>query len=151
MKQLRGSLQHRCLSIKDPWGTYLSMHLSRRTTWPFIIVTIMAAIRPSKYNIHRGARYDPRNSTSSYHNHVSDTMQMTCSNEKWGDNHFYNKAQFAARNTTLTNKQQVSKSFSTPHKEIHEFHMLNKNLEIHLPQFIEQSLRDFSFPLSLNF
>ena len=43
----------------------------------------------------RGARYVPRNmisiaardttlknSTSSYHNHVSDTMQMTCSNEK---------------------------------------------------------------------
>ena len=29
----------------------------------------------------RGARYDPRNDTSYYHNHVSDTMQMTCSNE----------------------------------------------------------------------
>ena len=40
-----------------------------------------ARLRPSKYNIHRGARYDPRNGTSSYHNHVSDTMQMTCSNE----------------------------------------------------------------------
>ena len=37
------------------------------------------AIRPSKYNIHRGARYDPQNGTSSYHIHVSDTMQMTCS------------------------------------------------------------------------
>ena len=33
------------------------------------------------YNIHHGARYDPRNGTFSYHNHVSDTMQMTCSNE----------------------------------------------------------------------
>ena len=32
-------------------------------------------------NLH-GARYVPRNGTSSYHNHVSDTMQMTCSNEK---------------------------------------------------------------------
>ena len=45
-------------------------------------------------NLH-GARYVPRNiisiaardttlenSTSSYHNHVSDTMQITCSNEK---------------------------------------------------------------------
>ena len=52
---------------------------------------------------------------------------------KWGDNHFDNKTQFTARNTTLTNKQQVSKSFSTPHKEIHEFHTLNKSLEIHLP------------------
>ena len=25
------------------------------------------AIRPSKYNIHRGARYDPQNGTSSYY------------------------------------------------------------------------------------
>ena len=76
------------------WGTYLSMHLSRRTTRPSIIVTFAArdtslemyypsrpAIRPSKCNIHRGARYDPRNGTSSYHKHVSNTMQMTCSNE----------------------------------------------------------------------
>ena len=52
----------------------------------------------------RGARYVPRNiisiaardttlenSTSSYHNHVSDTMQMTCSNEKGGDNHLITK------------------------------------------------------------
>ena len=31
-------------------------------------------------NFH-GARYVLRNGTSSYHNHVSDTMQMTCSNE----------------------------------------------------------------------
>ena len=35
-----------------------------------------ARLRPSKYNIHRGARYDPRNVTSLYHNHVSDTMQL---------------------------------------------------------------------------
>ena len=52
---------------------------------------------------------------------------------KWGDNHFDTKTQFTTRNTTPTNKQQVSKSFSTPHKEIHEFHTLNKSLEIHLP------------------
>ena len=32
-------------------------------------------------NIHHGARYDARNDTSLYHNHVSDTMQFTCSNE----------------------------------------------------------------------
>ena len=30
---------------------------------------------------HRGARYDPQNDTSLYHNHVSDTMQLTCSKE----------------------------------------------------------------------
>ena len=54
---------------------------------------------------YRGARYVPRNiisnaacdttlenSTSpSQHNHVSDTMQMTCSNEKGGDNHLITK------------------------------------------------------------
>ena len=33
---------HRCLSVRDPWGTYLSMHLSRRMTRPSIIVTIAA-------------------------------------------------------------------------------------------------------------
>ena len=136
----------RCLSVRDPWGTYLSMHLSRRTT------------RPSISSNLRGARYVPRNiisiaardttlensTPSSYHNNVSDTMQMTCSNEKWGDNHFDNKAQFTTRNTTPTNKQQVSKSFSTSHKEIHEFRTLNKSLEIHLPQIVEQSLWDLS-------
>ena len=59
---------------------------------------------------------------------------------KWkgGDNHFDNKTQFTTRNITPTNKQQVSKSFSTPRKEIHEFHTLNKGLEIHLPQIVEQ-------------
>ena len=54
----------RCLSVWDLWGTYLSMHLSRRTTRPSIIVTIAArdtsleiqylswrAIRPSKWYI----------------------------------------------------------------------------------------------------
>ena len=70
---------------------------------------------------------------------------------KWGDNHFDDKAQFTARNTTLTNKQQVSKSLSIPHKKIHEFHTLNKGLEIHLPQINEQSLWKLSFPLSLSF
>ena len=97
-------------------------------------------IRPSKYNIHRGARYDPQNDTSLYHNHVSDTMQLTCSNENEEITIFDNKTQFTARNTTLTNKQQVSKSFSTPHKKIHEFHTLNKSLKIHLPKIAEQSL-----------
>ena len=37
------------------------------------------------------------------------------------------------------------------HKEIHTFYTLNKSLEIHLPQFIEQSLRDFSLPPLLYF
>ena len=37
------------------------------------------------------------------------------------------------------------------HKEMHKFHTLNKGLEIHLPQFIEQSLWDFSLSLSLGF
>ena len=83
----------RCLSVRDPWGTYLSMHLSRRTT------------RPSISSNLRGARYVPRNiisvaardttlensTPSSYHNNVSDTMQMTCSNEKGGDNHLITK------------------------------------------------------------
>ena len=54
----------RCLSVRDPWGTYLSMHLSRRMTRPTIIVTIAVrdtsieiqypsrrAIRPSKLYI----------------------------------------------------------------------------------------------------
>ena len=76
------TIHTRCLSVRDPWGTYLSMHLSWRMT------------RPSIRSNLRGARYVPRNiisiaardttlenSTSSYHNHVSDTMQMTCSNE----------------------------------------------------------------------
>ena len=83
----------RCLSVRDPWGTYLSMHLSRRTT------------RPSISSNLRGARYVPRNiisiaardttlensTPSSYHNNFSDTMQMTCSNEKGGDNHLITK------------------------------------------------------------
>ena len=83
----------RCLSVRDPWGTYLSMHLSRRTTRPWINSKL------------RGARYVPRNiisiaardttlensTPSSYHNNVSDTMQMTCSNEKGGDNHLITK------------------------------------------------------------
>ena len=86
------TIHTRCLSVRDPWGTYLSMHLWRRTT------------RPSISSNLRGARYVPRNiisvaardttleiSTSSYHNHVSDTMQMTCSNEKGGDNHLITK------------------------------------------------------------
>ena len=107
---------------------------------------------------HRGAHYVPQNiipsrrairplkqyillSLNSYHNHVSDTMQLTCSNQKRGDNHFDNKAQFATRNTTLTNKQQVSKSFSKSHKEIHEFHTLNKSLKIHLPLSIDNHSR----------
>ena len=77
------TIHTRCLSVRDPWETYLSMHLSRRTT------------RPSINSNLRGARYVPRNiisiaardttlensTSSSYHNHVSDTMQMTCSNE----------------------------------------------------------------------
>ena len=126
------TIHTRCLSVRDPWGTYLSMHLSRRTTRPSIIVTFAARYVPR--NIISIAARDTtlENSTSSYHNHVSDTMQMTCSNKK-GDNNFDDKAQFTTRNTTPTNKQQVSKSFLTPHKEIYEFHTLNKGLEIHLP------------------
>ena len=87
------TIHTRCLSVRDPWGTYLSMHLSRRTT------------RPSISSNLRGARYVPRNiisiaardttlensTPSSYHNNVSDTMQMTCSNEKGGDNHLITK------------------------------------------------------------
>ena len=126
------TIHTRCLSVRDPWGTYLSMHLSRRTTRPSIISTFAARDMSLEYNIHRGARYDPRNDTSLYHNHVSYTMQLTCSNENEEITILITKTQFTARNTTLTNKQQVSKSFSTPHKEIHEFHTLNKSLEIHL-------------------
>ena len=87
------TIHTRCLSVRDPWGTYLSMHLSRRTT------------RPSISSNLRGARYVPRNiisvaardttlensTPSSYHNNVSDTMQMTCSNEKGGDDHLITK------------------------------------------------------------
>ena len=87
------TIHTRCLSVRDPWGTYLSMHLSRRTT------------RPSISSNLRDARYVPRNiisiaardttlensTPSSYHNNVSDTMQMTCSNEKGGDNHLITK------------------------------------------------------------
>ena len=87
------TIHTRCLSVRDPWGTYLSMHLSRRTT------------RPSISSNLRGARYVPRNiisvaardttlensTPSSYHNNVSDTMQMTCLNEKGGDNHLITK------------------------------------------------------------
>ena len=36
------TIHTRCLSVRDPWGTYLSMHLSRRTTRPSIIVTFAA-------------------------------------------------------------------------------------------------------------
>ena len=87
------TIHTRCLSVRDPWGTYLSMHLSRRTTRPSISSNLC------------GARYVPRNiisvaardttlensTPSSYHNNVSDTMQMTCSNEKGGDNHLITK------------------------------------------------------------
>ena len=71
----------RYLSVRDPWGTYLSMHLLRHTTRPSIIVTFAARYVPR--NIISIAARDTtlKNSTFSYHNHVSDTMQMTCSNE----------------------------------------------------------------------
>ena len=36
------TIHTRCLSVWDPWGTYMSMHLSRRTTQPSIIDTITA-------------------------------------------------------------------------------------------------------------
>ena len=117
---------------------------------------------------HRGARYVPRNIISiatrdttleMVHPFIIKLLSQPCFKcslnyilkQQWGDSHFDIKAQFATRNTTPTNKQQVSRSFSTSHKEIHEFSTLNKGLEIHLPQFIEQSLRDFSFPFLLNF
>ena len=127
-----------CLSVQDPWGTYLSIYLSRLTTLPSIIVTFTACdtsleiwypsrrmIRPSKW-------YILLPQTCLKYN-ANDMLEW-----KWEDNHFDNKAQFTTRNTTPTNKQQVSKSFSTPRKEIHEFRTLNKGLEIHLPQIVEQ-------------
>ena len=106
---------------------------------------------------HRGGRYVPRNiisiaardTTLEMVHPLTTTMSQI--QWKWGDNHFDTKAQFTTRNTTPTNKQQVSKSFSTPCKEIHEFHTLNKGLEIHLPQIVEQSLRNLSLPFLLNF
>ena len=78
------TIHTRCLSVRDPWGTYLSMHLSRRTTRPSISSNLLG-VRYVPRNIISIAARDTtlENSTpSSYHNHVSDTMQMTCSNEK---------------------------------------------------------------------
>ena len=145
------TIHTRCLSARDPWGTYLSMHLSRRTTRPSIIVTFAArdtsleiwypsrrAIRPSKWYIllpQPCLKYN-----------ANDMLKW-----KWGHQHFDTKAQLTTRNTAPTNKQQVSKSFSTSHKKIHEFHTLDKSLETHLPQINEQSLQDLCFPLSLSF
>ena len=87
------TIHTRCLSVRDPWGTYLSMHLSRRTTRPSIIVTFAARDYVPRNIISIAARDTTlENSTpSSYHNNVSDTMQMTCSNEKGGDNHLITK------------------------------------------------------------
>ena len=111
---------------------------------------------------HRGVRYVPRNIISitardttleMVHPLTTTMSQIQCkwhAQIKWGDNHFDNKAQFTTRNTTSTNKQQVSKSFSTLHKEIHEFHTLNKGLEIHLPLVAEQLLKNLSLPLSVD-
>ena len=43
-------------------------------------------------------------------------------------------------------KQLITLLPNIYHKEIHEFHTLNKGLEIHLPQIVQQSLRDLSLP-----
>lgn len=37
------------------------------------------------------------------------------------------------------------------HKEIHQYYKLNKDLEIHLPQLINDSLQDLNLPFSLSF
>mgnify|MGYP003535569291 CR=1 FL=1 len=52
-------------------------------------------------------------------------------------------------NVDKSTHHQVSLPPNTYYKEIHEFHTLNKGLEIHLPQIVEQSLWDLSLPLSL--
>ena len=77
------TIHTRCLSVRDPWGTYLSMHLSRRTTRPSISSNLRGARYVSRNIISVAARDTTlENSTpSSYHNNVSDTMQLTCSNE----------------------------------------------------------------------
>ena len=54
-------------------------------------------------------------------------------------------------NVDKSTHHQISLFSNTYYKEIHEFHTLNKSLEIHLPQIVEQSLWDLSLPLSLNF
>ena len=46
---------------------------------------------------------------------------------------------------------QISLPPNTYYKEAQEFHILNKGLEIHLPQIVEQSLRVLSLILSLDF
>ena len=83
------------------------MHVFPNDTHPFSLnlglmgdisfhTSIAAHDRTLDNSNHCGARYVPRNiisiaardttlensTPSSYHNHVSDTMQMTCSNEK---------------------------------------------------------------------
>ena len=106
----------RCLSVRDPWGTYLSMHLSRRTTRPSITVTIVARVRPPKDSIHHGARYVPQNGTSSLSSHsfsmhitLFTIMSQNNSNDMFtqirGYHHFHNIAQF----TTI----MIQKAFQT--------------------------------------
>jgi len=48
-----------------------------------------------------------------------------------------------------SHKQLITLLPNIYHKEIHEFHTLNKGLEIHLPQIIEQSLREPSLFVEL--
>ena len=52
-------------------------------------------------------------------------------------------------NMDKSTHHQVSLPPNTYYKEIQEFHTLNKGLEIHLFQIVEQSLRDLSLSLSL--
>ena len=54
-------------------------------------------------------------------------------------------------NMDKSTHNQFSLLPNTYYKKIHEFHIVNKGFEIHLPQIVEQSLRDLSLPISLSF
>ena len=106
----------RCLSVRDPWGTYLSMHLSRGTTRPSIIVTIATRDTSLDNSNHRGARYVPQNGTSSLSSHSFSThitlftiMSQNNANDMFTQirryHHFHNIARF----TTI----MIQKAFQT--------------------------------------
>ena len=85
------TIHTRCLSVRDPWGTYLSMHLSRRTTQPSIIVIIAARYVPRNIISMAARDTNLENSTSSSTTTMS---QIPCNDMlKWkgGDNHLITK------------------------------------------------------------
>ena len=186
-----------------PMGAYLSMHLSRRTTRPSIIVSIAArdtsleiqypsrrAIRPSKWyilfkfsfflNTHNTfttmlqnnandmftqiMRIWPFSQHCTIHNNINNDSTNFSNHSLLSTHHtqtiiriaFYHPlfSSLELFNVDKSTHHQVSllpNIYHIYHKEIHAFHILNKSLEIHLPESNKNLLRDLSLSHLLNF